>query len=148
MTEVVIRLLQEDHQALTEPIERALSKTFEQNNKELQLITQAITQLNKQGQQATNGKADPLSYIIFNQAQQQLNDRRLELVEKINQSEANLLEQRSFKTGPVTPTYASDRPVYPKTNLVTLVALIAGGFLGVLVVFVMNAYENRTKVNR
>ena len=147
VTEAVIRLLQEDHAVLAEPIERALSKAINQANKELELVTQAIAQLNKQGQQAANGKADPLSYIIFNQAQQQLNDRRLELVAKVNQAEANLLEQSNFKTGPVTPIYASDSPVYPKTNLVTLVALLAGGFLGVLGVFVLNAYENRHKLN-
>ncbi|WVN42055.1 Wzz/FepE/Etk N-terminal domain-containing protein [beta proteobacterium MWH-UniP1] len=147
VTEAVIRLLQEDHAVLAEPIERALSKAINQANRELGLVTQAIAQLNKQGQQTANGKADPLSYIIFNQAQQQLNDRRLELVAKVNQAEANLLEQSNFKTGPVTPIYASDSPVYPKTNLVTLVALLAGGFVGVLGVFVVNAYENRNKVN-
>ena len=147
-SETIIQTLQKDHQLLAEPIERALTKSISQQKSSLKEIDQLLLQFNRQGQEAEKLKTDPLSYIIFSQALQKLNDRRVEILEKLDRVEGALLEQTTFRTSNVAPIYVSDRPVYPKVTQVTLVALFAGGFLGVLVVFVISAYQSRCKTNR
>jgi hypothetical protein len=144
--ERAISLIQTDHRTIADPIERTLTKTITRYKTELDAVLQASTRLSQQAQQSGSSKGDSLTLLIFSQAQEQLNGRRIDLQEKISNAESNLQEQAAFGTMPVTPFYAGSYAVYPKTTLVALVALLAGAFAGVIIIFILNAYEARRKI--
>ncbi len=140
-----LEVIAEDHKFYREEASKLLATSLQSTRLELKTVTAALSDLNQRSIEIAPAKSDPVSALLLTQTQQQLNSQRATLADKVAMLEASENEQNLAKTAAVEPIIAGEQPVFPKTVLVTIIALLGGGFMGVLVAFLRNAIQNRNK---
>ena len=140
--EQTLQLIEQDHKEAIEAARKNLSEALLATSAELKSVTQALERLNQAVISfAGDRSGDPISSLLLTQTQSQLTSQRIALLDKVATIETLLLPQNLSATRAVEPIQVSSAPVYPKTNLVLLIAFLAGGFAGVLLAFLRNALK-------
>ena len=140
--EQTLQLIEQDHKEAIEAARKNLSEALLATSAELKSVTQALERLNQAVISfAGDRSGDAISSLLLTQTQSQLTSQRIALLDKVATIETLLLPQNLSATRAVEPIQVSSAPVYPKTNLVLLIAFLAGGFAGVLLAFLRNALK-------
>jgi uncharacterized protein involved in exopolysaccharide biosynthesis len=140
-----ITLIQADHSEAVRDARKSVEDAIRNAREELQSVTRSIEQLNKSVIAMTPARQDPISALLLTQTQNQLISQRIELVNRLSALESALSAQNTQLTRAAEPIQAGSTPVYPKTQLILVIALLAGGFAGMLMAFLVNALKNAKK---
>ena len=139
--EYAIQSLACQHAQQAESTVRNLEQSLASAQTEL-TSTRALLQ-NLLGKTGSLTKIDPTIAVMMGQMQGQLVTQQAQLVERQLRLQLALSPLHTEPTKAVEEIVLPTDAVYPKTRLVTLVALLGGVFLGVLVALLRQAWENR-----
>ena len=139
--EYAIQSLASQHAEQAESTVRNLGQSLASTQTEL-TSTRALLQ-DLLGKTGSFTKIDPTSAVMMGQMQGQLVTQQAQLVERQLRLQLALSPPHTEPTKAVEEIVLPTGAVYPKTRLVTLVALLGGLFLGVLVALLTQAWANR-----
>jgi hypothetical protein len=139
--ENTLALLEEDHKKLAGESEKSLAVALQNAQDQLKITSDSINQLKHQVIALSPAKSDPISALLLTQTQQQLFQQQSALKEKVAIIESGVAEQRLYQTTAIEPIQVKEEPVYPKTGLVVLIAILSGSFAGVIVAFLRNGLK-------
>ena len=141
--EYAIQSLAQQHAQQAESTVRNLEQSLASTQNELQ-STRALLQ-DLLGKTSSLSRIDPTIAVMMGQMQGQLVTQQAQLVERQLRLQLALSPLHTEPTKAVEEVILPTGVVYPKTRLVTLVALLGGLFLGVLVALLTQAWANRTR---
>ncbi len=139
--EYAIQSLAGQHAQQAESTVRNLEQSLASTQTEL-TSTRALLQ-DLLGKTGSLTKIDPTIAVMMGQMQGQLVSQQAQLVERQLRLQLALSPLHTEPTKAVEEIVLPTGAVYPKTRLVTLVALLGGLFLGVLVALLTQAWVNR-----
>jgi capsular polysaccharide biosynthesis protein len=139
--EYAIQSLASQHAQQAESTVRNLEQSLASTQTEL-TSTRALLQ-DLLGKTGSLTKIDPTIAVMMGQMQGQLVSQQAQLVERQLRLQLALSPLHTEPTKAVEEIVLPTGAVYPKTRLVTLVALLGGLFLGVLVALLTQAWANR-----
>jgi uncharacterized protein involved in exopolysaccharide biosynthesis len=139
--EYAIQSLASQHAQQAESTVRNLEQSLASTQTEL-TSTRALLQ-DLLGKTGSLTKIDPTIAVMMGQMQGQLVTQQAQLVERQLRLQLALSPLHTEPTKAVEEIVLPTGAVYPKTRLVTLVALLGGLFLGVLVALLTQAWANR-----
>jgi LPS O-antigen subunit length determinant protein (WzzB/FepE family) len=139
--EYAIKSLAEQHAQQSESTVRNLEQSLASTQSELQSTRGLLQDLLKKT--SGLGRLDPTIAVMMGQMQGQLVSQQAALVERQLRLQLALSPLHTEPTKAVEEVILPTGAVYPKTRLVTLVALMAGLFLGILVALLTQAWANR-----
>jgi LPS O-antigen subunit length determinant protein (WzzB/FepE family) len=139
--EYAIQSLASQHAQQAESTVRNLEQSLASTQTEL-TSTRALLQ-DLLGKTGSLTKIDPTIAVMMGQMQGQLVTQQAQLVERQLRLQLALSPLHTEPTKAVEEIVLPTGAVYPKTRLVTLVALLGGLFLGVLVALLTQAWVNR-----
>jgi uncharacterized protein involved in exopolysaccharide biosynthesis len=139
--EYAIQSLAGQHAQQAESTVRNLEQSLASTQTEL-TSTRALLQ-DLLGKTGSLTKIDPTIAVMMGQMQGQLVSQQAQLVERQLRLQLALSPLHTEPTKAVEEIVLPTGAVYPKTRLVTLVALLGGLFLGVLVALLTQAWANR-----
>jgi uncharacterized protein involved in exopolysaccharide biosynthesis len=139
--EYAIQSLAGQHAQQAESTVRNLEQSLANTQTEL-TSTRALLQ-DLLGKTGSLTKIDPTIAVMMGQMQGQLVSQQAQLVERQLRLQLALSPLHTEPTKAVEEIVLPTGAVYPKTRLVTLVALLGGLFLGVLVALLTQAWANR-----
>jgi uncharacterized protein involved in exopolysaccharide biosynthesis len=131
----VIDLITADHRVVTEALEKRLLLALQSNRDQLRTASDLVDQINRTLTPLSLAKQDPITAFVLTQTQQHLRNHQLSLNNWILHIETSLTEQQLFNSKPIEAIDVDTDPVFPKTQRLALLALLAGGFVGALVAF-------------
>jgi uncharacterized protein involved in exopolysaccharide biosynthesis len=141
--EYAIQSLAGQHAQQAESTVRNLEQSLASTQTEL-TSTRALLQ-DLLGKTGSLTKIDPTIAVMMGQMQGQLVSQQAQLVERQLRLQLALSPLHTEPTKAVEEIVLPTGAVYPKTRLVTLVALLGGLFLGVLVALLTQAWANRKR---
>jgi LPS O-antigen subunit length determinant protein (WzzB/FepE family) len=141
--EYAIQSLASQHAQQAESTVRNLEQSLASTQTEL-TSTRALLQ-DLLGKTGSLTKIDPTIAVMMGQMQGQLVTQQAQLVERQLRLQLALSPLHTEPTKAVEEIVLPTGAVYPKTRLVTLVALLGGLFLGVLVALLTQAWANRKR---
>jgi LPS O-antigen subunit length determinant protein (WzzB/FepE family) len=141
--EYAIQSLAGQHAQQAESTVRNLEQSLASTQTEL-TSTRALLQ-DLLGKTGSLTKIDPTIAVMMGQMQGQLVSQQAQLVERQLRLQLALSPLHTEPTKAVEEIVLPTGAVYPKTRLVTLVALLGGLFLGVLVALLTQAWVNRKR---
>ena len=139
--EYAIQSLAQQHAQQAESTVRNLEQSLASTQNEL-TSTRALLQ-DLLGKTGSLSRIDPTIAVMMGQMQGQLVTQQAQLVERELRLQLALSPLHTEPTKAVEEVILPTGAVYPKTRLVTLVALLGGLFLGVLVALLTQAWANR-----
>lgn len=139
--EHAIQSLAQQHAQQAESTVRNLEQSLASTQNELQ-STRALLQ-DLLGKSSSLSRIDPTIAVMMGQMQGQLVTQQAQLVERQLRLQLALSPLHTEPTKAVEEVILPTGAVYPKTRLVTLVALLGGLFFGVLVALLTQAWANR-----
>ena len=139
--EYAIQSLAQQHAQQAESTVRNLEQSLASTQNELK-STRALLQ-DLLGKTGSLSRIDPTIAVMMGQMQGQLVTQQAQLVERELRLQLALSPLHTEPTKAVEEVILPTGAVYPKTRLVTLVALLGGLFLGVLVALLTQAWANR-----
>jgi uncharacterized coiled-coil protein SlyX len=139
--EYAIQSLAGQHAQQAESTVRNLEQSLASTQTEL-TSTRALLQ-DLLGKTGSLTKIDPTIAVMMGQMQGQLVTQQAQLVERQLRLQLALSPLHTEPTKAVEEIVLPTGAVYPKTRLVTLVALLGGLFFGVLVALLTQAWANR-----
>ena len=139
--EYAIQRLAEQHAQQAESTVRNLEQSLASTQNELQ-SSRALLQ-NLLGKTSSFSRIDPTIAVMMSQMQGQLVTQQAQLVERQLRLQLALSPLHTEPTKAMEEVILPMVAVYPKTRLVTLVALLGGVFLGVLAALLTQAWANR-----
>ena len=139
--EYAIQSLAQQHAQQAEGTVRNLEQSLASTQNELQ-STRALLQ-DLLGKTSSLSRIDPTIAVMMGQMQGQLVTQQAQLVERQLRLQLALSPLHTEPTKAVEEVILPTGAVYPKTRLVTLVALLGGLFFGVLVALLTQAWANR-----
>jgi uncharacterized protein involved in exopolysaccharide biosynthesis len=139
--EYAIQSLAGQHAQQAESTVRNLEQSLASTQTEL-TSTRALLQ-DLLGKTGSLTKIDPTIAVMMGQMQGQLVTQQAQLVERQLRLQLALSPLHTEPTKAVEEIVLPTGAVYPKTRLVTLVALLGGLFLGMLVALLTQAWANR-----
>ena len=139
--EYAIQSLAGQHAQQAESTVRNLEQSLTSTQTEL-TSTRALLQ-DLLGKTGSLTKIDPTIAVMMGQMQGQLVTQQAQLVERQLRLQLALSPLHTEPTKAVEEIVLPTGAVYPKTRLVTLVALLGGLFLGMLVALLTQAWANR-----
>jgi len=130
-----------DHSEAYANASASLKRALEQTETELAAVTQNLTRLNDRIIYRSAARQEPASTgnLVLAQTQNQLSQQKLSLQKTVNHLQWQLSPENLRPTQAIEPIYVNENPVSPKTNLIVLLAFLAGGFGGVLLAFLVHA---------
>ena len=141
--EYAIQSLAQQHAQQAESTVRNLEQSLASTQNELQSTRALLQEL--LGKTSSLSRIDPTIAVMMGQMQGQLVTQQAQLVERQLRLQLALSPLHTEPTKAVEEVILPTGAVYPKTRLVTLVALLGGLFLGVLVALLTQAWANRTR---
>ena len=136
-----VKLIEEDHKIMSDQAEETLFIALRNARDQLGAVTESIEYLNKAIIKSGSVGSDLIGSLIVTQTQQQLLSQRIALGGQVSSLQAAIIEQKGSRTMAIESIQASKEPVYPKTQLIALIGIIGGGFIGVLLVLLRHTYK-------
>ena len=141
-SERVLAALQAAHADLARPAETELRRQLaeaEQSLKALRTQRRAVL-----GQLATRqGSAAQAALAVLQLAEMGSQQEESALVRQVTELRQALTPPRTRPTERIQPVFTGSEPVSPKVPLMAVLGTLGGGFLGVLGVFLRQAWRNR-----
>jgi uncharacterized protein involved in exopolysaccharide biosynthesis len=137
----VINKIALDHAEASANASELLKHALQQTETELAAVTQNLARLNNRIIDLSPARQDPVSALLLAQTQNQLSQQQFSLQKTISRLQWQLFAENMKPTQAIEPIYVNENPVSPKTNLIVLLAFLAGGFGGVLLAFLAHAVK-------
>jgi uncharacterized protein involved in exopolysaccharide biosynthesis len=138
---LALGLLAEVHSEQVKGAVASLNQSLESTKQEAARTTALLKDLLVKTNQMS--RLDPAVAVMLGQMQGQLLSQQSALSERQLRLELALSPLNTNQTQSIEAIVGSTGPVVPKLRMVVLLALISGGFLGVLVALMQQAWQNR-----
>jgi uncharacterized protein involved in exopolysaccharide biosynthesis len=136
-----VQMIAQEHTQVVESSQKSLMRSLESTKQELGRTSEILkTMVN---QSAKLARQDSSLALMIGQMQSALISQQNELNERLLRLEFAMSPVNAVPTGLLEAVAGSDQPVVPETHLVTVLAFLAGGFMGILAAFLRHAWRTR-----